>query len=166
MYNWHKTTGRAYLTSGIGYGKTELSAFDAAERDANVLSTNAVKVSSFVPPNWRIVKSKEELGSFTDNGAFLPMAYAHAVSNRSNVAASLVIGINKDATKASIIVEHADVNVTREQSLQQSANCIEEVFGSRGWKMDRLEKVAVEAAPRENLYVCVLVAVVLLADQR
>ena len=81
------------------------------------------------------------------------------------MAASLVIGINKDATKASIIVEHADVNVTREQSLEQSANCIEEVFGSRGWEMDRLEKVAVEAAPRESLYVCVLVAVVLLADQ-
>jgi pyruvoyl-dependent arginine decarboxylase len=165
MYDWHKTTGRAYLTSGIGYGKTGLSAFDAAERDANIISTNAVKVSSFVPPNWRIVESKEELGNFTDNGAFLPMAYAHAVSNRSKVAASLVIGINKDTTKASIIIEHADVNMTQKQSLEQSTSCLEEIFSSRGWKVDRLEKVAVEAAPKDSLYVCVLVAVVLLADQ-
>ncbi len=110
MYDWHKRTGRAVVTSGIGYGKTELSAFDAAELDANIMSTNAVRVSSFVPPNWQIINCREELGKCTDNGAFLPMAYAYAVSKRSSVAASLLIGINKDTTKASIIMEHADVN--------------------------------------------------------
>ncbi len=165
MYDWHKKTGRAYVTSGIGYGKTELAAFDAAEQDANILSTNAVKVSSFVPPNWQIINSKEDLLKFTDNGAFLPMAYAYAVANKSNVSASVLIGINKDATKASIIIEHADVNVTREQSLEQSASCIDEAFCSRGWEIDKLEKIAVEAAPRDNLYVCVLVAVVFVIDQ-
>jgi pyruvoyl-dependent arginine decarboxylase len=164
MYDWHKSPGRAYVTSGIGYGKTELSAFDAAELNANIMSTNAVKVSSFVPPNWQIVNSKEELGRFTDNGAFLPMAYAYAVSNRDSVTASLLIGINKDTTKASIIVEHADVNVTTEQSLEQSEICIEEAFGSRGWEINRLEKVTVEAAPRDSLHVCVLVAVVFVID--
>lgn len=164
MYDWNKTTGRAYITSGIGYGKTELSAFDAAELNANIISTNAVKVSSFVPPNWQIVNSKEDLGSFTDNGAFLPMAYAYAVSNRSNVAASVLIGINKDTTKASIIIEHADVNITGEQSLERSTIGIEEAFGFRGWEIDKLEKVTEEAAPRDGLYVCALVAVVFLID--
>ena len=164
MYDWHKSPGRAYVTSGIGYGKTELSAFDAAELNANIMSTNAVKVSSFVPPNWQIINSKEELGRFTDNGAFLPMAYAHAVSNRDSVTASVLIGINKDTTKASIIVEHADVNVTTEQSLKQSEICLEEAFVSRGWEIDRLEKVAVEAVPRDGLYACVLVAVIFLID--
>ena len=165
MYDWHKTTGKAYITSGIGFGKTELSAFDAAEIDANIISTNAVKVSSFVPPTWQIINNKEELRLYTDNGAFLPMAYAYAVSNRSNVAASLLVGINKDATKASIIVEHADVHVTGHDSLEQSMSGIEEVFGARGWEYDRLEKVAVEDAPRQGLYVCALVAVVFLIDQ-
>ena len=165
MYDWHKTTGKAYVTSGIGYGKTELSAFDAAELDGNIISTNALKVSSFVPPNWQIINSKDELGVYTDNGAFLPMAYAHAVSHSSNVAASLIIGVNKDATKASIIVEHADVNITRQQSYERSANCIEEAFASRGWDIDRLEKIAVEGAPRKDLYVCALVAVVFIVDQ-
>ena len=164
MYDWHKGPGRAYVTSGIGYGRTALSAFDAAELNANIMSTNAVKVSSFVPPNWQIVNSKDELGRFTDNGAFLPMAYAHAVSNRNSVAASALIGINKDTTKASIIVEHADVNVTTEQLLTQSEISLEEAFGSRGWEIDRLEKVAVEAVPRDSLYACALVAVVFLTD--
>jgi pyruvoyl-dependent arginine decarboxylase (PvlArgDC) len=93
------------------------------------------------------------------------MAYAYAVSNKSNVAASLLIGINKDTTKASIIVEHADENITSQQSLEYSTNCIEEAFGSRGWEIDRLEKATIEGAPREGLYVCALVAVVFYVDQ-
>ena len=162
MYNWHRTTGKAYVTSGIGYARTRLSAFDAAELDANIMSTNAVQVSSFVPPNWQIINSKDDLRRFTDNGAFLPMAYAYAVSNSNKVAASVVIGVNKDISKASIITEHADLNITREQSLKESEISIQEVFTSRGWEIDRLEKVAVEATPRDSLYVCVLVAVVFL----
>ena len=39
------------------------------------------------------------------------------------------------------------------------------MFGCRGWEIDRLEEVAVAAAPRDGLYVCVLVAVVFLVDQ-
>jgi len=165
MYDWHKKTGRAYVTSGVGYGKTALSAFDAAEVDANILATNAVKVSSFIPPHWRIINRKEELGKITANGAFLPMAYATAVSKRTRVAASVIIGMNRDTTKASIITEHAGEDLTKEQSLQQSTTCIEDMFGCRGWEIDRLEEVSVEAAPKDGLYVCVLVAVVFLVDQ-
>ncbi len=61
-------------------------------------------------------------------------------------------------------MEHADVNVTREQSIEQTEICIEEAFGSRGWEIDRIEKAAVEAAPRDSLHVCVLVAVVFVID--
>jgi arginine decarboxylase len=164
MFDWHKATGKAYITSGTGYGKTELSAFDAAELNANILAANAVKASSFVPPNWQVINSNEELGRYTDNGAFLPMAYSYAVSNQTNVAASLIIGINKDTTKASVIVEHADVNITKNQSLEQSMSCLEEALESRGWQIDRLEKAAVEGVPRKGLYICALVAVVFVID--
>ena len=164
MYDWHKKTGTAFITSGIGYGKTELSAFDAAELDANIISTNAVRVSSFVPPGWRIVNSKAALERFTGNGAFLPIAYAHAVSGSSSLAASLLIGINKDDTKASIITEHADVDVTAEQSLEQSMIALEDAFAYREWEIERSEKVIIEAAPRDGLHACVLVAVVFVVD--
>jgi pyruvoyl-dependent arginine decarboxylase len=164
MYDWHKKTGTAFITSGIGYGKTELSAFDAAELDANIISTNAVRVSSFVPPGWRILNSKQALETFTGNGAFLPIAYAHAVSNSNRLAASLLIGINKDGTKPSIITEHADVDVRGEQSLEQSMIALEDAFASRDWQIERTEKVTLEAEPRDGLHACVLVAVVFVVD--
>lgn len=164
MYDWHRGNGRAYITSGIGYGKTELAAFDAAERQANILAANAVRVSSFVPPGWQVLHSREELGRYTDNGVFLPMAYAHAVSNSSSVAASLLVGLNRDRRKASMIIEHADVNITEDQSLAQSMCCLEEAFACRNWAFNRLEKAAVEGTPRQGLYVCALVAVVFLVD--
>ena len=72
MHNWHKRFGTVYMTSGVGYGKSELSAFDAAEIDANIVCANAVKVSSFIPPTWRIVNSKDDLLRLTDYGALLP----------------------------------------------------------------------------------------------
>ena len=165
MYNWHQKAGRAYVTSGTGYGKTELSAFDAAEVNANIVSTNALQVSSFVPPNWQIINSKQKLSEFTDNGVFLPMAYTYAVSSSSKVSASIVIGVNKDHTRASIIAEHAALNITKEQSLKESRICMKEAFNNRDWNIDRLEEVAIEAYPGNNLYVCVLVAVVFLIGQ-
>ena len=164
MYNWNKKTGRAYVTSGIGYAKTKLSAFDAAELDANIMSTNVVKVSSFVPPNWKIINGKEELKKLTGDGAFLPMAYAYAISNSQKVSASVIIGLNKDKTKASIIAEHADVNVAKEQSLKESEDCVKEAFIFRDWEIDRLETVSVEASPKKDLFVCALVAVLFFSD--
>ncbi|MGR9117423.1 MAG: pyruvoyl-dependent arginine decarboxylase [Gammaproteobacteria bacterium] len=164
MYNWHQTPGTAYLTSGIGYGRTKLSAFDAAELDANILSTNAVKVSSFIPPYWRITHDKEALKKFTDNGVFLPMAYAYSVSNHSGIAASLVIGVNKDPQKASIIMEHTGTNLTREESRIESETSLQDAFKARNWEIERLEQIAVEADPSDGLYVCVLVAAVFLTD--
>lgn len=164
MYDWHKKTGKAFLTSGIGYGKTELSAFDAAERDANIVAANAIKASSFIPPHWQIVDSKEQLASHTDNGVFLPMAYAFAASNTHNVAASLLVGINRNKSEASIIIEHGDVNFTKQRSLEKSMVCLEDIYRSRGWAFASVEQIAVEGAPRQNQYVCALVAAVLLVD--
>ena len=166
MYDWHLTTGSAYLTSGIGFGRAKLSAFDAAELDANILSTNAVKVSSFIPPHWKIIQDKGALIKFTDNGAFLPMAYAYSVSNHRSVAASLVIGINKDPQKASIIMEHAGQGITEEESLKESETCVQDAFKARNWEIERLEKAAIAANPRDGLYVCALVAVVFVVDTK
>ncbi len=135
MHNWHRISGTVYITSGVGYGKSELSSFDAAEIDANIVCANAVKVSSFIPPKWHIVNSKEHLLRLTDCGVFLPMAYTHAVSNNTKVAATLAIGVNADGTKASIIAEHAGSNVTREESLSVSETSLREAFANRSWRL-------------------------------
>ena len=164
MYNWHQRSGTVYMTSGIGYGNSELSAFDAAEIDANIVCANAVKVSSFIPPTWHIINSEDHLSRLTDYGVFLPMAYAHAVSNNTTVAATMAIGVNADGTKASIIAEHADINFSREESLYVSEITLKEAFANRSWRIDRLEEIGVEAKAKENLFACALVAAVFIID--
>lgn len=159
MYDWNQKSGKVFITSGIGFGKTKLAAFDAAELDAKIISTNAVKVSSFVPPGWQIINGKKGLEKLTDGGAFLPMAYAYAVSDAQKVAASVVIGVNSDLSKASIIAEDAAVDSTQEQSLERSESCIQEAFMFRNWQVGKLERVAVNTEPREGLFACALVAV-------
>ena len=166
MHSWHLTAGTAYLTSGIGYGRQQLSAFDAAELDANIIAANAVQVSSFIPPAWKMTRDKAALKSLTDNGVFLPMAYAYNVSQDSRVAASLAIGVNRNPAQASIIMEHAGFGMTREISQQISETNVQDAFNARNWAIDRLEQVAVEAAPRDGLYVCALVAVVFIVAER
>lgn len=165
MYNWHFAPGAAYLTSGIGFGRTTLSAFDAAELNAGILATNAVKVSSFIPPGWRIVHDERALRKFTDKGVFLPMAYAYSVSNRCSVAASLVVGVNKAPQKASIITEHAGQDITGEESCHESETSLQDAFKARLWEVERLEKLVAAAKPKDGLYVCALVAAVFLTDE-
>jgi arginine decarboxylase len=165
MHNWHLTSGTAYLTSGIGYGREKLSAFDAAELDANIIAANAVKISSFIPPGWKISRNKADLQPLTDHGVFLPMAYAYSVSNDVPVAASLAIGVNRDARRASIIMEHAGMGMSRDLSQQISETNVQDAFAARHWAIDRLEKVAVEARPKDGFYVCALVAVVFIVGK-
>lgn len=165
MHHWHLTPGHAYLTSGIGYGRSELSAFDAAELDADILAANAVKVTSFIPPYWQISHNKEALRTLSGNGVFLPMAYAYSVSNSSSVAASLAVGVNKDRHKPSIIMEHAGLDIGKAQSLNVAEIGIRDAFKARHWEIERVEKAAVEAPPKEGLYVCALVAVVFVVDR-
>ncbi len=47
-----------YVVTGVGTGKTTLSAFDGALKDAGVYNYNLVGLSSVVPPNSRVIKSK------------------------------------------------------------------------------------------------------------
>ena len=166
MHDWHLTTGTAYVTFGVGHGRQRLSAFDAAELDASIVSANAVQVSSFIPPGWDISRDRDALKPFTGRGAFLPMAYAHSVSNDSPVAASLAIGVNRDPQQASIIMEHAGLAMTRDASLHISETNVRDAFNARTWALERLEKVAIDARPRDGLYVCALVAVVFVVGAR
>lgn len=49
---------KIYLTTGVGFGKTPLSAFDGALADAGVMNFNLVVLSSVVPPGTTIVHDK------------------------------------------------------------------------------------------------------------
>ncbi|MGR8933109.1 MAG: pyruvoyl-dependent arginine decarboxylase [Gammaproteobacteria bacterium] len=165
MQYWHLTPGYACLTSGIGYGRTELAAFDAAELDANILAANAVKVTSFIPPYWHISRQSEVLRQHTGKGVFLPMAFAYQASDCSSIAAALAIGVNHDRRQPSIIMEYAGLGIVKEQALQETEIGVREAFKARHWAMERMETVVVEATPKDQLYACVLVAVVFIVDR-
>jgi len=165
MHNWHLMKGTAYLTSGIGYGRERLAAFDAAELNANIIAANAVQVSSFIPPAWKISRDKNTLQQVTGAGVFLPIAYAYSAANDRPVAASLAIGVNQNPQQASIIMEHAGVGMTREEALGISKINVQDAFEARHWLIDRFETVATGAAPKDGLYVCALVAVVFIVAE-
>lgn len=159
MHNWNAMKGKAYVTSGVGYGTTPLAAFDAAEVQAKIMATNAIRVTSFVPPHWEVVTNNAGLERLSDKGAFLPMAYQFEASNTECVAASLVIGRNADIEQASIIMEHAQVGITPDELLKIAKDSVKEVFDIRGWKTKELVEVAVGGEPKDGMYVGALVAV-------
>lgn len=49
---------KIYITTGVGFGKTPLSAFDGALADAGVMNFNLVVLSSVIPPSTEIVHEK------------------------------------------------------------------------------------------------------------
>lgn len=51
------------ISSGVGEGNTQLSAFDAALWDAGIANYNLLKLSSVIPP-----KSEIEIKEYTKNG--------------------------------------------------------------------------------------------------
>lgn len=159
MHDWNKNTGTAYITAGVGYGNTPLAAFDAAEVAAKITATNAIRVTSFVPPGWTIVADTTDLAALSDGGAFLPMAYQFECSNSESVAASLVIGRNADPTRASIIMEHAQVGIDPEALRVIARDSVTEVFDGRDWKIKEYVEIAVGGEPKEGLYVGAIVAV-------
>ncbi len=158
MHSWHTRKGTVFVTSGVGYGKTSLSAFDAAELDAKIHATNAIRVTSFVPPHWSISKQQDRLATMSGKGAFLPMAYQYAISVKESVAACLVIGINADLEQASIIMEHAETGMEPEALQQIAQESVCEVFRFRGWTIADFVKSEAFGKPKDGLFVCALVA--------
>lgn len=158
MHDWNKVTGTAYVTAGVGYGKTPLAAFDAAEVAAKIVATNAIRVTSFVPPGWRISMNTDRLETLSDKGAFLPMAYQFECSDSRKVAASLVIGRNANDAQASIIMEHAQVGIDPDALQTIARDSVKEVFDGRGWEIKEYIDIAVGGEPKEGFYVGAIVA--------
>ncbi len=166
MHNWNKVTGTAYITAGVGYGKTPLAAFDAAEVSAKIIATNAIRVTSFVPPGWNIVSDTTDLAGLSDKGAFLPMAYQFECSDTQSVAASLVIGRNADDKQASIIMEHAQLGIEPEALRAIAHDSVTEVFDGRGWKIKEYVEIAVGGKPKDGMFVGAIVAVLFFPNER
>ena len=62
-------------------------------------------------------------------------------------------------------MEHAGLEINKVKSLDESETGVEDAFKARNWELAGMEKIALEAEPKDNLYVCALVAVVFVIDK-
>ncbi len=96
------------LSSGIGLGPTQLSAFDSALNHAGVANFNLIKLSSVIPPSSTIENSEEPLKGLPGEwGDRLYVVMAEERTNVPNEEAWAGIGWVQDLdTGKGLFVEH------------------------------------------------------------
>ncbi len=121
---------RITVRTGRGTGRTRLSAFDAALREAGVADLNLVTLSSVVPPGSTVVESHEPLEHRHGDRLWCVLASAGAEQHGEVVWAGL--GWARDAVSgAGVFVEHHSGS---EESLRtQISLSLEDLCASRGW---------------------------------
>lgn len=159
MLDWNKGKGEVFVTGGVGHGMTGLAAFDNAELDAGLIAVNAIEVTSFIPPGWKISSDKKALMAKTQNARFIPMVFKYATSKVKPVSAAVAIGIPQDKKKPCVIMEYSSDEMSEREIERMAIASVEEVFGFREWEIDNIISRAVENRPKKDIHACALVAV-------
>ena len=96
-----------YITEGVGSGRTEKSAFDAALFDAGVANYNILELSSVIPDGSRIIVEKINRNAVSEHGHKLYAVLAHQTAGVRGEGAYAGIGWVKDErTDGGLFVEH------------------------------------------------------------
>lgn len=97
------------IRTGVGRGPTELAAFDAALRDANIANFNLIVLSSVIPPGSEIevLDDAEDHRPPGDWGDRLYVVMAHERTSKVGQAVSAGIGwVQNEITGQGLFVEH------------------------------------------------------------
>ena len=99
---------KVYVSSAVGWGQTELSAFDKALIDTGVANYNLIRLSSVLPPSTEVIELDGPVpnppGSWGDR---LYVVYAEMRSSMPNDEAWAGVGWVQDpVTKKGLFVEH------------------------------------------------------------
>ena len=160
MYPSLPEKGYAVIVTSEGHGTTPLSAFDSAEVNAGITGINLVKVTSFIPPGWKIIKLPPEiLSKIAKDGKLVLGAFEYATSKTTSVSAAIAIGLPRDPSLPCIIMEHSSDILTAYDLLKSTVRTVEEVFRNRDWAIADIKKEAIEAHPKKGLYACAFAAV-------
>lgn len=138
------------VSAGVGTGRTRLSAFDAALRDAGVADFNLVRLSSVIPAGSTVVEvpgSEQPLG---EHGDVLYCVYADAYADVAGEQAWAGVAWSErlDGSRAGLFVEHSshsgnvlrqdlrrsldDLNVGRGGRYRPAGQVITSVVGGQG----------------------------------
>lgn len=101
------------ITTGRGYGKTTLSAFDAALKDAGVYNYNLVTLSSIIPTG-AVVKTRFFDANPQEYGYRLYVVKAEMRSRESGKFIGAALGWVQQPDGRGVFVEHEEVGETRE----------------------------------------------------
>ena len=101
-----------FITSGIGYGKTPLSAFDAALKDAGVHNFNLIYISSIIPSDSSI-KVKKFKATRKQYGDRLYVVRAETRSRESGKCIGAALGWYQLKSGRGIFVEHEEIGETQ-----------------------------------------------------
>ena len=102
-----------YVTSGIGEGKTPLSAFDAALKDAGVHNFNLIILSSVIPPK-SVIKLRKFKAKSEDWGNKLYIVKAEIRSRQSGMYIGSALGWYQMKDGKGVFVEHEEIGQTIE----------------------------------------------------
>lgn len=102
-----------YVTSGVGLGKTPLSAFDAALKNAGVYNYNLIILSSVIPPNTTIVTKKWKKND-DEHGHKLYVVKAEIRSRESGKYIGSALGWYQLPDGRGVFVEHEEIGETKE----------------------------------------------------
>ena len=129
--------------TGSSEGLTPLNAFDGALLDAGIGNTNLIKVSSIVPP-MAIETTAEDLN--LPPGALVPIAYAAMESDipGSMICAAVAAAWPDDPSQPGLLMEYHS-HGHKEDADAVVRRMAESGIELRGWRLDRIKSVAIDA---------------------
>ena len=102
-----------HISSGIGVGKTTLSAFDAALKDAGIYNFNLITLSSVIPPKT-VIKFSKFKSKAEDWGNKLYVVSAEVRSRQSGMYIGAGLGWYQMKDGRGVFVEHEAIAETIE----------------------------------------------------
>lgn len=128
------------VVRGSGIGKTQLSAFDAALKDAGVYNYNLITLSSIIPPGTTVVKIPRYKTPHQEYGHKLYVVKAERRSNEVGKYIAAGIGWFQTEGGKGVFVEHeiigeTDVAVESEIKLRIE-NSLRDLCEFRGFRYD------------------------------
>lgn len=101
---WYDTT-HVYLTSATGSGKHQISAFDAALRNAGIGDFNLIRVTSIVPPGVPLVRHDPLRTDVRGLGRMLPAVYEKVACREQDDCHTVGVGVGfpEDPSRTGVI---------------------------------------------------------------
>lgn len=127
------------LASGVGEGKTSLTAFDAALLNSGLGNLNLLKISSILPPRAIL-----EENLYIPPGSLVPTAYGYITSEKkgATIAAAVAVGIPKEDTFG-VIMECSGFT-SKVEIEGKITNMVKEAFEIRRMELLEIKVKAIE----------------------